>query len=30
VGYAMVFGKPAVRYARAIQSEGIDIQTMKL
>lgn len=29
VGYAMIFGKPAVRYARSIQSEGIDIQTIK-
>lgn len=30
IGYAMIFGKPAVRYARAIQSEGIDIQPLNL
>ena len=30
VGYSMIFGKPSVRYARAIQSEGIDIQILKL
>jgi nitroreductase/NAD-dependent dihydropyrimidine dehydrogenase PreA subunit len=30
VGYSMIFGKPAVRYARAIQSEGIDIKSMRL
>lgn len=30
IGYAMIFGKPAVKYARAIQSEGIDIQPLNL
>ncbi|MCI1720723.1 MAG: nitroreductase family protein [Bacteroidales bacterium] len=30
VGYAMIFGKPAVKYSRAIQSEGIDIQNIQL
>jgi nitroreductase len=30
VGYSMVFGKPAVRYARAVQSEGIDIKSIRL
>jgi nitroreductase len=30
VGYSMIFGKPAVKYARAIQSEGVDIKSMQL
>lgn len=30
IGYSMIFGKPAVRYARSIQSEGIDIKSIEL
>jgi nitroreductase/NAD-dependent dihydropyrimidine dehydrogenase PreA subunit len=30
IGYSMVFGKPAVRYARAIQSEGVHIKPLIL
>ncbi|PXY01986.1 nitroreductase [Marinifilum breve] len=30
IGYAMLFGKPAVKYPRAIQSEGVHIHTAKI
>jgi nitroreductase len=30
IGYAMVFGKPAVNYPRAIQSEGLSITRVKI
>lgn len=30
IGYAMVFGKPAVNYPRAIQSEGLSITRAKI
>ncbi|TKG93975.1 4Fe-4S dicluster domain-containing protein [Puteibacter caeruleilacunae] len=30
IGYVMLFGKPAIKYPRAIQSEGIHIQAVKL
>lgn len=30
IGYAMLFGKPVVKYPRAIQSEGVHIHTAKI
>lgn len=30
IGYVMVFGKPAVNYARSIQSEGLKLNRIKL
>ncbi len=30
IGYAMVFGKPAVKYPRAIQSEGLSVTRTKI
>ncbi|PXY01976.1 nitroreductase [Marinifilum breve] len=30
IGYAMLFGKPAIKYPRAIQSEGIHISSVSL